>query len=328
MSRLKCYPTYNTLVDGLYRAGKVSIAQNMLKDIPRALNVFEEMVMKGLKPNRVTYSTIIQVLFKVQNLEKIREILEGAAGREELVPDTCTFNTLISAHCNAANIDESLEVFEKMSPVKLQPDSAAYSPLIGSLCQQGNFKRAEELFDELSEKDVLLRGHCKEGTYEPGFDLLVLMLRRVYVPDFEAYQSLIEGLLQKGDPVLAHKILEKMLKSSHIHKASDFDVLLQELLKKDRAQEAASFLVMMLGLREEAFEVVGLIMKTDIQLTWKNICFLRKKFQDAQKILLSSLDKDHEVDVEICGNILNGLCRSHRVSEAFELYHALVEKLK
>ncbi|KAK6936445.1 Pentatricopeptide repeat [Dillenia turbinata] len=432
MSRLKCDPdvvTYNTLVDGLCRAGKVNIAHNVLKgmckkslvvnpnvvtyttlirgycmkkDIPRALNVFEEMVIKGLKPNRITYNTIIQGLCEVQNLEKIKEVLEGAAGREEFVPDTCTFNTLISAHCNAGNIDESLEVFKKMSQLKVQPDSATYSPLLRSLCQQGNFKRAEELFDELSEKEILLcgegskplvaaynpifeylcangktkkaervfrqlfkrgtpdplsfkiliLGHCKEGTYEAGFDLLVLMLRRDYVPDFETYQSLIEGLLHKGDPILAHKILEKMLKSSHIPKASDFHVLLQELLKKDSAQEAASVLVMMLhkkvrqninlstgairllliqGLRDKAFEVLGLIYENGYSVNMEELIrFLsqRKKFQDAQKMLLFSLDKDHEVDVEICGKVLNDLCKSHRVSEAFELYYALVEKGK
>ena len=60
--------------------------------------------------------------------DKIKEILEGIGedGRFILV-DTCTFNMLINAHCNARNIDEVLNVFKRMLEFEVQSDSATYS---------------------------------------------------------------------------------------------------------------------------------------------------------------------------------------------------------
>ncbi|KAA8533940.1 hypothetical protein F0562_031457 [Nyssa sinensis] len=311
MSRCKCEPdviTYNTLVDGLCRAGKVKVAHNVMKgmlkkssnlnpnvvtyttlirgycakqDIPASLDVLKEMIDRGLKPNRITYNTLIQGLCEAQNLDKIKEIFEGTAGVGQFIPDTCTFNTLVKAHCDGGNLNEALKVLEKMSELRVQPDSATYSVLIRSLCQGGDFVRAEELFDELAEKEIVLNdvgctplvasynpifeylcrngktkkaervfrqlmkrgtqdppsykilimGHCREDTFKAGFDLLVLMLRRDFVPDVEIYESLIEGLLRKGEAVLAQKTLEKMLKSSHLPKTSTFHYILAELVR-------------------------------------------------------------------------------------------------
>ncbi|PQP97496.1 hypothetical protein Pyn_14474 [Prunus yedoensis var. nudiflora] len=72
------------------------------------------------------------------------------------------------------------------------------------------------------------------------------MLRRDFVPDEEIYVSLIDGLLQKGKPLLAQQTLEKMLKSSHLPQTSTFHSLLAELLKQHCARESASFVTLML----------------------------------------------------------------------------------
>ncbi|CAK9135922.1 unnamed protein product [Ilex paraguariensis] len=205
MKRFKCDPdvvTYNTLVDGLCRAGKVKIAHNVIKgmlkkdlnlkpnvvsyttlirgycgkqEIDEALDVFREMVDHGLKPNRITHNTLIQGLCEAQKLDKIKEIFEGTGGDGVFVPDTCTFNTLMNAHCNAQNLDEALKVFEKMTELRVRPDSATYSVLIRNLCQKGDFERAEQLFDELAEKEILLLDvGCKPlvAAYNPMFEYL------------------------------------------------------------------------------------------------------------------------------------------------------------
>ena len=145
MERFKCdtdVVTYNTIVDGLFRERKVGIAHKVVKgmskkgldlnpnvvayttlvrgycmkqDIDEALVIFQEMISRGLKPNRITYNTLIKGLSEVHKYDKIKEILEGIGedGRFILV-DTCTFNMLINAHCNARNIDEVLNVFKKI----------------------------------------------------------------------------------------------------------------------------------------------------------------------------------------------------------------------
>ncbi|XP_025015354.1 pentatricopeptide repeat-containing protein At1g02060, chloroplastic [Ricinus communis] len=430
MSRFKCDPdlvTYNTLVDGLCRAGKVNIAHNVVNgmvkkstnlnpdvvtyttlvrgycmkhEIDEALVVFEEMVSKGLKPNEITYNTLIKGLCEVQKIDKIKQIFEGALGGGGFIPDTCTLNTLMNAHCNAGNLNDALEVFEKMMVLNVRPDSATYSVLIRNLCQRGNFERAEQLFDELSEKEILLRddgctplvaayksmfeflcrngktakaervfrqlmkrgtqdplsfkilikGHCREGTFEAGYELLVLMLRRDFVPDLETYQSLIDGLLQKGEPLVAYQTLEKMIKSSHVPETSTFHSILARLLAKGCAHESARFIMLMLegkirqninlsthtvrllfgsGLRDKAFKIVGLLYANGYVVDMEELIgFLshNRKFLLAHKLLLFCLEKHQNVDIDMCDTVIEGLCKMKRHSEAFGLYYELVEK--
>ncbi|KAF7844925.1 pentatricopeptide repeat-containing protein [Senna tora] len=231
----------------------------MKQEIDEALVMVKEMTSRGLKLNKITYNTLIKGLCEARKLDKIKDILEGIIGDGEFSPDTCTFNTLIHAHCCAGNLGEAFTVFEKMKNLQVPADSATYSVLLCSLCQRGDYDRAEMLFDELSEKEVLLSssgskplaaaynpmfqhlcehgktkkaervfrqlmkrgtqdppsyklmimGHCKEGAYESGYELLTWMLRQNFIPDIEIYDSLIDGFLQKDRPLLAKETLEK-----------------------------------------------------------------------------------------------------------------------
>lgn len=432
MERLKCDPdviTYNTIVDGLCRVGKVGIAHNVVKGmskksldlnpdvvtyttlvrgycmkqyIDEALVVFQEIISRGLKPNRITYNTLIKGLSEVHRYDKIKEILEGMGDDGGFVPDTCTFNTLINAHCSAGNTYEALNVFKRMSELKVQSDSATYSVIIRSLCQIGDFEQAEKFFDELAKKEILLRnigctplvaaynpmfeylcsngktqktervfrqlmkrgrqdppayqtlilGHCKEGTFKAGYELLVLMLRRDFEPGFEIYDSLISGLLQKGEPLLAYRTLEKMLKSLHLPQTSSVHSILAELLKKSYAKEAAGLVTLMLDTRirlninlstqtakllftrqllDKAFEIVVLLYDNGYAVEMGELVgFLCQsgKILEAYKMMQFSLEKDQTVDIEMCCTVIEGLCNSNRLSEAFGLYYELVERGK
>ncbi|KAK6285438.1 hypothetical protein POUND7_011617 [Theobroma cacao] len=345
---------------------------------------------------------LFQESIKVHEYEKIKEILEGMGEDGRFVPDTCTLNTLINAHCNAENMDEALNVFKRMSELNVLPDSATYSVIIRSLCQRGDFEKAEEFFDELAEKEILLSdvgctplvaaynpmfeylcgngktkkaeivfrqlmkrgrqdppayktlilGHCREGTFKDGYELLVLMLRRDFEPGFEIYDSLICGLLQKGEPLLAHLTLEKMLKSSHLPQTSSVHSILAELLKKSCAQEAASLVTLMLDtrirqnvnlstqtakllfarrLQDKAFQIIGLLYDNGYVVEMEELVgFLCQsgKLLEACKMLQFSLEKHKSVDIEMCSMVIEGLCNSKRLSEAFGLYYELVERGK
>ncbi|CAK9135082.1 unnamed protein product [Ilex paraguariensis] len=259
MKRFKCDPdvvTYNTLVDGLCRAGKVKIAHNVIKGmLKKDLN---------LKPNVVSYTTLIRgivAFVKHKKLDKIKEIFEGTGGDGVFVPDTCTFNTLMNAHCNAQNLDEALKVFEKMTELRVRPDSATYSVLIRNLCQKGDFERAEQLFDELAEKEILLLDvGCKPlvAAYNPMFEYLCrngrtkkaetvfrqLMKRGTQDPP--AYKTLIMGHCREGNCKAAHDLLVFMLRRDFVPDVETYESLIDSLLQKGEPNLAHDTLERML----------------------------------------------------------------------------------
>ncbi|XP_022859355.1 pentatricopeptide repeat-containing protein At1g02060, chloroplastic [Olea europaea var. sylvestris] len=431
MELFNCKPdliTYNTIVEGLCRAGKVTIAHNVVKgmclkgenlmpnvvtyttlvrgyckkqEIDIMLDLLREMVDNGIKPNEITYNTIINGLCEAQMFDKIKDLLEGWRGEPGgFVPDTCTFNIVMNAHCKMDDLSEAFKVFEKMKELKVQQDSASYSVLIRGLCQKLDFGRAEELLDELLAKEILLcddgctplaaaynpifeylcrngktkkaeqvlrqlmsrgiqdppayrtliLGHCKEGTCIAGHKLLVLMLRRHFVPDRETYDSLIEALLQNGEPTLAHDTLKRMLISSYLPRSSTFHRILTELVKLGSALESASLVILMLekeirqninlstdtvkllfmrGLRDKAFEVTRSLYESGYVLSMEElISFLcdGRKLMEAYELVGFSLKNDHNIDVAICSTVLTSLCKAHKASEAFDLYYKMIEK--
>lgn len=430
MSRFGCEPdvvTFNTLVDGLCRSGKVKTARNVMKgmlkksgelnpnvvtyttlirgycgrqEIDEALELFKEMVDRGLKPNGITYNTLIQGLCEAQRLDKIKDVLGGDLGVGEFVPDACTFNTLMNAHCVGGNVDEAVKIFKKMAELKVQPDSATYSVLIRSFCHKKDFERAEKLLDELEKEEILLHddgckplvaaynpifeylcgngktakaekvfrqlmrrgtpdppsyktfimGHCREGTFEAGHEILIWMLRRDFVPDVEIYESLIGGFLKTAKPKLAHDTLERMLRSSHLPRATLFHSVLAELVKMGCASESASLLLLMLdnkirqninlstdaakllfkiGLRDKAFEIIRVVYEKGYTLKMDElIVYLcqNKRLLDASEILLYFLVEDQSADSEICSMVIAGLCKMGKASQAFDCYYKLLDR--
>ncbi|CAM8973511.1 unnamed protein product [Rhodiola kirilowii] len=277
MEEFKCTAdvvTYNTIVDGLCRVGKVKIAHNVVKgmvkkggelsptvvsyttlvrgyckkgDIDEALGLFDEMVARGLKPNKVSYNTLIQGLCETRRLDKIKGILDGSISCGDFVPDTCTFNTLMNAHCSSGKLDEALKVYEKMLELRARPDSASYSILIRGLCQMGDFVRAEKFFDDLSEKEILLNEDgCNPlvAAYNTIFEYLCTNKKtekaeRVFrqllkrgVPDPSSYKILITGRCREGQFEAAFELLILMLRQDFVPDAETYDSILNGLLQK------------------------------------------------------------------------------------------------
>ena len=79
--------TYNTLVDGLCRAGKVRIARNLVNGMGKKC--------EGLNPNVVTYTTLIRGYCMKQEVEEALVVLEEMTSRG-LKPNM-TYNTLVKS---------------------------------------------------------------------------------------------------------------------------------------------------------------------------------------------------------------------------------------
>ncbi|XP_050238467.1 pentatricopeptide repeat-containing protein At1g02060, chloroplastic-like [Mercurialis annua] len=347
--------TYNTLIKGLCEAQKTDKIKDILEGALGCGN---------FTPDTCTFNTLMNAHCNAGNSDEALEVFEKMT-EMNVRPDSATYSVLIRSLCQGGKFERAEELFDELSAKEIllrddgcTPLVAAYKPMFEFLCKIGKTAKAEEVFRQLMRRGTqdplafktLIMGHCREGTFEAGYELLVLMLRREFVPDFETYQSLIDGLLQKDEPLVAYQTLEKMIKSSHVPTASTFQSILAGLLKKGCAHESASFIVLMLegkirqninlstqtvrlllgrGLRDKAFKIVGLLYDNgyvvDMQELVDFLCH-NKKFLQANKLLLFCLGKNLNVNLDLCNTVLEGLCKMKRVSEAFGLYYELVEK--
>lgn len=349
--------TYNTLLKGLCEAQKLDKIKEILEGSVRS---------GGFVPDTCTFNTLMHSHCNAGNLD---EALRAYTKMSELrvPPDSATYSVLIRNLCQRENYEKAEKLFDELAEKEIllsdagcRPLVAAYNPMFEYLCRNGKTKKAEVVFRQLMKRGTqdppsyktLIMGHCKEGTFEAGYELLIFMLRRDFVPDAEIYESLIDGLLQKGKPLLAQQALEKMLKSAHLPRTSTFHTILEQLLQKGCAPESANFVILMLerkvrqninlsthlirllfgsasGLRDRAFELLGKLYENGYSVRIEEVvAFLcqKRKLLEACKLLHFSLQKNQDVDIDLFSKVIFGLCKINKLSEAFSLYYELVEK--
>ncbi|CAK7347816.1 unnamed protein product [Dovyalis caffra] len=347
--------TYNTLIKGLCEVQKFDKIKEILG---------EAVGVRGFVPDTCTYNTLMNAQCDAGNLDEALNMFKMMK-ELKIQPDSATYSVLIRSLCHRGDFERAEQLFDELfdEEILLRDDGctplvAAYNPMFEFLCKNGKTRKAERVFRQLIKKGTqdppsyktLIIGQCKEGTFEAGYELLLFMLRRDYVPDFETYELLINGFLQKDEPILAYKTLERMLKSSYLPRTSVFHSILSGLVKNDFARESASFVVLMIdrkirqnmslsthtirllfdsGLRIKAFQIVELLYDNGYVVDMEELIgfiYQNGKLLDAHKMLSFCLEKGHNVDIDACNAVIEGLCKMKRSLEAFGLYYKLVEK--
>ncbi|KAG6537964.1 pentatricopeptide repeat-containing protein At1g02060, chloroplastic-like [Zingiber officinale] len=367
MSRHGCAPdvvTYNTLLDGLCRAGEVRIAHKLLNGMRRntpdtapnvvsyttlirgycskllaadALNLFNDMISVGLQPNNITYNTLIQGLCKSRRMDLVKELLDrGKNGDEDLVfePDTCTFNTLIAAHCNMGCFSDALKVFEKMTEMQVDLDSVTYGILIRGLCENGEFGRAEELIDELLKKEVLRRrGRCVPlvATYNPMLNYLChsgktekarIVLQQLLDNkakfDLEAFKTVILGYCKEGKLKKGYELLVSMSKRDLVPDAEIYQILINGFLQQN-IDFAWEVLRKMFNSKHrpstDAFHLVlmGMVKKS-------------KYTKESGDLVIVMLERSVRPNIDLSTKVVENLFRSDSNDRAFKIVKLLYEK--
>ncbi|KAG9455461.1 hypothetical protein H6P81_008365 [Aristolochia fimbriata] len=344
--------TYNTLIQGLCEARMV----DKIKEILPGSGEF--------KPDTCTFNTLVSSHCNAGNSDEAMNIFEKMSNLE-VEPDAATYSLLIRSLCRKGNFEKAELLFDDLAKKQILlrnegsvPLVAAYNPMFDYLCKEGKTQKAEKIFRQLMKRGTqdptafktLIKGHCREGTFQDAFDILLLMLRREFVPDIEVYIVLIGGFLHKGNPAFAYKTLDKMLKSGHTPKTVLFHSILDGLINHGCALDAAGLLTLMLekkvrqntnlstetvillfknGLKDNSFGIVRLIYSNGYSVKMEKVIdFLceKRKFSEAREVVVFVMANDQDIDLQLCSTILSGLCETRRAAEAFSLYYELTDR--
>ncbi|KAH7837820.1 hypothetical protein Vadar_018442 [Vaccinium darrowii] len=167
---------YNIIINGLSKAGRVLEAHGVLN----------EMHEKGLIPSVVTYNTFIDGLCRNGDIDQAMLGFSTMVGRG-WDPDVITFTTMINGLFNERRPNEVLELWTEMREKGRAPNRITFIALVNGLCKCASPNDALVYFQEMEEKGM--------------------------TPDSFVYVALIEALLSNSNPLLAFKILKKMLHS-------------------------------------------------------------------------------------------------------------------
>ncbi|KAF6140973.1 hypothetical protein GIB67_023996 [Kingdonia uniflora] len=93
------------------------------------MRLFEELENRGLKPNIVTYNTVINHICKSNNVDEAKELFDSLPSKESQ-PDTQTFTLMINGLITKGMLKKSEDLFTKMVENGLTPDDITYNTMV------------------------------------------------------------------------------------------------------------------------------------------------------------------------------------------------------
>lgn len=146
--------------------------------------VLKEMMSKGLDPNVTTYVYRIAKMCKDKECVRAKKLLDEMISKG-VNPNSATYNTIVRGFCKVGDFDSAKKVLEGMlADGYAVPSSSAYY--------------------------ALMRGAVKEGEFDLALEMCKEIMRRKWVPPFEAMEGLVNGLLKMSRMEEAKEVIEKM----------------------------------------------------------------------------------------------------------------------
>ncbi|PSS10437.1 Pentatricopeptide repeat-containing protein [Actinidia chinensis var. chinensis] len=118
------------------------------KDLDRAEKLFDEMLKRGIKPDNVTFSTIISCARLSSLPKKAVEWYENMS-TYDCEPDGINHAVMIDVYGRVGNIDMALSLYDRARAEKWAIDAMTFSTLIKVYGISGNFDGCLNVYEEM-----------------------------------------------------------------------------------------------------------------------------------------------------------------------------------
>ncbi|KAK7395944.1 hypothetical protein VNO78_16572 [Psophocarpus tetragonolobus] len=119
--------TYNALIDGCCKTGRVE----------RAIELFADMKKRGVVPNRVTYGCFVRYYSVVNEIDKGVDMLRDMQRLGHGVPSSSLYTPIIHALCEAGRVVEAWWFLVEMVNGGSVPREYTYKLVCDALCAAG-----------------------------------------------------------------------------------------------------------------------------------------------------------------------------------------------
>ncbi|KAK1289208.1 Pentatricopeptide repeat-containing protein [Acorus calamus] len=167
---------YNAIIGGLCKTGRIE----------PAIRILDRMRRRGCAPDVVTYNMLIGSLCSRGELDLAMKVLDMLLG-DDCAPSVITYTVLIEATIVKFGADEAMRLLDEMRVKGLKPDNYTYNMVLRGMCKEGLVDRAHEFVNCLDSPDAisyntLLRGYLSRKRWGDGERLLEEMVSRGIEP--------------------------------------------------------------------------------------------------------------------------------------------------
>lgn len=175
----------------------------------KSINLFSEMLKSGVKPNNVTFVSIIRASTETTNFTLGMSILSMAVklGYDN---DVSVCNSLITFSLRLRKLEMARKIFETMG----KRDVISWTAILDMYIEMGNLDEARKVFDEMPERNevswsAMISRYSQKGYTNEAIKLFHQMFKNGITPNSSCLSSAINALanlkeLHSGQNIHAH----------------------------------------------------------------------------------------------------------------------------
>ncbi|CAM8967801.1 unnamed protein product [Rhodiola kirilowii] len=213
------------------------------------------LLPKPYYPDSRIYTTLMKGYMKEGRVTDTVRMLEAMRFQTDVAsqPDHVTYTTVISAFVKAGSMDRARQVLAEMTRIGVPANRITYNILLKGYCEQLQIKNAKELMKEMTEDEsimpdvvsynILINGCIMVDDSAGALAYFNEMRSRGIAPSKISYTTLMKAFSMSGQPKLASKVFDEMLKDQRVK----VDIVAWNMLVEGYCR---------LGLLEEAKKVV------------------------------------------------------------------------
>ncbi|XP_068644150.1 pentatricopeptide repeat-containing protein At3g09650, chloroplastic-like [Aristolochia californica] len=185
------------------------------------------LLPKTYTPDSRMYTTMMKGYMKQDRVSDVVQTLEAMQGEgDSSLPDHVTYTTVVTAFVKAGSIDRARYVLIEMARVGIPANRITYNVLLKGYCQQFQVEKAKELVQEMVEDagieldvvsyNILIDGCILVDDTAGAFAFFNEMREKGIAPSKVSYTTLMKAFVVSGQPKMAHKVFDEMLKDPRV----------------------------------------------------------------------------------------------------------------
>ncbi|KAK1368462.1 Pentatricopeptide repeat-containing protein [Heracleum sosnowskyi] len=209
----------------------------LFRDLPEKL---------GIKPDRVSYNTLIKSYCVMGSLESAVGVVELMESNG-LEPDLITFNTLFDALYRNKKMDDAEKLWVLMESKNVVANVRSYNPKLRALVADDRISEAVDLVEEMRAKEVmpdiysfnaLIQGFCTEKNFEQAKRWYEELVKCDVAPDRVTYEIMLPFVCDMANFDYAFQLCKDVLNSRHRVSVSVIQRVVDGLAKDLKTEEA------------------------------------------------------------------------------------------
>ncbi|KAK0598211.1 hypothetical protein LWI29_032577 [Acer saccharum] len=296
------------------------------RDLDRADKLFDEMLVRGVKPDNVTFSTLISCGRMCSSPGKSVEWFEKMPdfGCD---PDNVTYASMIDAYGRAGNVDMALSLYDRARTEKWSLDAMTFSTLIRMYAASANFDGCLNVYEEMKILGVkpnmfvynnLLDAMGRAKRPWQAKTIYKEMTDNGFTPNWNTYASLLRayGRARYGEDALA--VYREMKE-----KGMELNVILYNTILSMCAD---------IGFADEAFEIFEDIKRSGTckpdSWTFSSLITINScsgKVSEAEAMLSEMLEAGFEPNLFVLTSLIQCYGKARRTDDVVRTFNRLPE---